>query len=222
MGSPFRWLLFGVLTLSAYLAIHYGWLDFLADENQVANYLKSHGKTGLLVITLAGAVFTGIGAPRQLLAFVFGFSMGAVNGTLLSSIAAALGAAGSFYTARLLLQTSLAQRFDHRMRQFDTLFREQTFVKILMVRLLPVGSNLLTNLVSGCSRIHFGPFLAGSFLGYVPQMLVFALAGAGIGSADHYEVLVSAVLFVAASLLGALLYKSHRARNLANSVSDTH
>ncbi|WP_372986277.1 TVP38/TMEM64 family protein [Marinobacter sp.] len=220
MPNQARWLFFAALALVSYLAIHYGWLDFLANENQVASYLHSHGITGFLVVTLAGAAFTGIGAPRQLLAFVLGFAMGGINGTILSSLATAIGAAGCFFTARWLLRESLTRRFGHRMRQFDHLFRDQTLMKVLMVRLLPVGSNLVTNLVAGCSGIRFAPFLVGSTLGYIPQMLVFALAGAGIGSADQYQLLLSVVLFILASLIGALLYHNHRARTLANSVSD--
>ena len=220
MFNGSRWLVFAVLALVGYLAIRNGWFDFIADRAQVASYLHSHGIEGLLAITLAGAIFTGIGAPRQLLAFVLGFALGGINGTLVSTLAATIGASGCFFTARWLLRTSLARRFDRRMRQFDELFQEQTLLKVLMVRLLPVGSNLVTNLVAGCSGIRFLPFLAGSVLGYLPQMLVFALAGAGIGTADEYQLILSVALFILASMIGALLYHNQRARTLANSVSD--
>ena len=220
MFNGSRWLAFAVLALVGYLAIRNGWLDFIADRTQVASYLHSHGIEGLLAITLAGAIFTGIGAPRQLLAFVLGFALGGINGTLVSTLAATIGASGCFFTARWLLRTSLARRFDRRMRQFDELFQEQTLLKVLMVRLLPVGSNLVTNLVAGCSGIRFLPFLAGSVLGYLPQMLVFALAGAGIGTADEYQLILSVALFILASMIGALLYHNQRARTLANSLSD--
>lgn len=220
MFNWFRWLIFTVLVVAAYLAIYNGWLDFMGDRAQVAGYLRSHGIAGLLMIILAGAIFTGIGAPRQLLAFVLGFALGGINGTLASTLAVDIGATGCFFIARWLLRVSLARRFDRRMRQFDELFREQTLLKVLMVRLLPVGSNLATNLVAGCSGIRFLPFLAGSTLGYLPQMLVFALAGAGIGTANEYQLVVSVVLFILASMIGALLYHNQRARTLANSVSD--
>ncbi|HCW89202.1 MAG TPA: hypothetical protein DHU56_03985, partial [Marinobacter sp.] len=144
-----RWLAFSTLALAGYLAIQSSWLDFLADENLVAGYLRSHGTTGFLVVTLAGATFTGLGAPRQLLAFVLGFALGGINGTLLSTLTAVLGAAGCFAIARWLLRDSLARRFSHRMHRFDELFKEQTMLKVLMVRALPVGSNLATNLVAG-------------------------------------------------------------------------
>ncbi|MDY6814976.1 MAG: VTT domain-containing protein [Pseudomonadota bacterium] len=215
-----RWLAFATLALAGYLAIQSGWPDFLADENQVAGYLRSHGVTGFLVVTLAGAAFTGVGAPRQLLAFVLGFALGGVNGALLSTLATAIGAAGCFFTARFLLRVSLARRFSHHMRQFDERFRKQTLLKVLMVRMLPVGSNLVTNLVAGCSGIRFLPFIVGSTIGYLPQMLVFAFSGAGIGSADKYQLMLSIVLFILASLIGALLYHNRRARTLADSVSD--
>ncbi|MDY6841619.1 MAG: VTT domain-containing protein [Pseudomonadota bacterium] len=207
-----RWLAFAALALAGYLAIQGGWLDFLADKNQVAGYLRSHGVTGFLAVTLAGATFTGVGAPRQLLAFVFGFALGGINGTLLATLTTVIGAAGCFVFARWLLRGSLARRFSHRMQRFDELFKEQTLLKVLMVRMLPVGSNLATNLVAGCSGIRFLPFIVGSAIGYLPQMLVFALAGAGIGSADKYQLMLSIVLFILASLIGAFLYHNRRAR----------
>lgn len=217
-----RWLLFVLLVLVGYLSIHSGWLDFMADRNQVAGYLESEGIGGLLTLILAGALFTGVGAPRQILAFVFGFSLGGIFGSLASTLAAAIGATGSFFAARWLIRQPLTKRFGRRMRQFDELFREQTLLKVLMVRLLPVGSNLATNLIAGCSGIRFLPFLAGSTLGFLPQMLAFALAGAGIGTADEGQLILSVALFIMASLIGALLYHNQRARTLATSVSDPH
>ena len=65
------------------------------------------------------------------------------------------------------------------------------------------------------------PFLFGSTLGYLPQMLVFALAGAGIGNANAYQLAVSIGFFILASLIGAFLYHNQRARTLADSVSDS-
>ncbi|WP_339806264.1 VTT domain-containing protein [uncultured Marinobacter sp.] len=220
MFNGFRWLAFTLLAIVGYLATRNGWLNFMADSALIANYLHNHGNEGIMAIFLAGALFTGIGAPRQILAFVLGFSLGGVNGTLVSTLATALGAAGCFFSARWLLRAPLTRRFGQPMRQFDELFRKQTFLKVFIVRLLPVGSNLATNLVAGCSGIRFLPFLAGSTLGYLPQMLVFALAGAGIGNADRSQLVLSVALFIIASVIGALLYHTQRTRNLASIVSE--
>ncbi len=221
MANRSRWLAFAALVVIGYLTIHNGWLDFISNQSEVANYLQGHGSAGLVVITLAGALFTGLGAPRQLLAFVLGFALGGLNGTLVSTLATALGATSCFLTARWLLRAPLSHAFGSQMQQFDRLFREQTLLKVLMVRLLPVGSNLLTNLVAGCSGIRFSPFLIGSALGYLPQMLVFALAGAGIGRADSHQLVLSIGFFILVSIIGAVLYHNQKARNLADSVSDS-
>lgn len=220
MPNLARGLIVVSLILAGYLALDSGWLGFLTDENRLASYVHSHGMPGIVFITLAGALFTGLGAPRQVLAFAMGFALGGINGTLLSSLATSVGATGCFFTARWLLRHPLSQRFSDQMRQFDRVFHERTLQKILMIRLLPVGSNLLTNVVAGCSSIRFVPFLTGSTIGYVPQTVIFALAGSGIGNADQYQLLLSMVLFVMASLTGASLYRKHRARALANSISE--
>lgn len=60
----------------------------------------------------------------------------------------------------------------------------------------------------------------GSGLGYLPQMLVFALAGAGIGNADHYQFALSVALFIVASLLGGYLLQQHRNRLLTTPLSE--
>ncbi|MBN7768742.1 VTT domain-containing protein [Marinobacter daepoensis] len=220
MATGVRWFVFLALVLTGYFAISDGWLSFVTDQARVAGFLNRHGPGGLVVITMLGALFTGFGAPRQALAFVLGFAAGSLQGTLVSTLATALGASACFFTARWLLRAPLLQRFEPRMQRFDQLFREGTFLKVLMIRLLPVGSNLLTNLLAGCSGIRFLPFLLASVLGYLPQMMIFALAGAGLGQASTDQLLLSALLFVLASAIGAMLYHNRRNQSLANSVSD--
>ncbi|MET4025629.1 TVP38/TMEM64 family protein [Marinobacter sp. MBR-99] len=220
MAKGIRWLSFVALVLVGYLAMHDGWFSFLTDQARVSDYLNSHGPEGLMIVTLAGALYTGIGAPRQLLALVLGFALGGLQGTIISTLATAVGAAGCFWVSRSLLRATLLRHFGKRLDRFDALFREQTWLKVLMVRLLPVGSNLATNLIAGCSGIRFVPFIGGSLLGYLPQTAIFALAGAGIGQTDATQIVVSIVLFALASAIGAFLYHSQRNQTLAEPVSD--
>ena len=88
--------------------------------------------------------------------------------------------------------------------------------KTLMIRLMPVGSNLLTNLFAGAANIDFKRFLLGSLLGYIPQTLVFVLVGSGIGLAQSEKLIISGLLFVIASAIGVHLYRSQR--NLSGGV----
>jgi uncharacterized membrane protein YdjX (TVP38/TMEM64 family) len=217
MSGGVRWLTFSSLVLAGYLAVHYGWFGLVTDQTRVAEFLGQHGSGGLLAVTLLGALYTGLGAPRQLLALALGFALGSLQGMVISTLATAIGTTGCFFIARWLFRAPLLNHFQSRLSRFDALFREQTLMKIVMIRLLPVGSNLATNLIASCSGIRFLPFIIGSVIGYLPQMAIFALAGAGIGQTDATQLLVSAALFAVASAIGAFLYHSQRNHSQARS-----
>lgn len=80
----------------------------------------------------------------------------------------------------------------------------------LLIRLLPVGNNLLTNLAAGISSIRPTAFFSGSYLGYLPQTLVFALVGSGVNISQPLKIGLAAALFVVSGLLGVYLYRHHR------------
>ncbi|ABL98325.1 TVP38/TMEM64 family protein [Shewanella amazonensis] len=196
------------------LAAREGWFDHLTDSNWVARFVQEGGVQALVVLLLAGSLFTAVGGPRQAIAFVCGFAMGGLYGALFSTLATLLGCLTSFYFARLTVRSSLSRRFGHRLQRFEALLAQKTWLKVLMIRLLPVGSNLLTNLLAGTTRVGVGGFLLGSALGYLPQMLIFSFAGAGIGLADHIQLGISVVLFILSSAIGAYLYRSHLKRQV--------
>jgi uncharacterized membrane protein YdjX (TVP38/TMEM64 family) len=79
-----------------------------------------------------------------------------------------------------------------------------------LIRLLPVGSNVLTNLVAGVSSVPLLPFLAGSLVGYLPQTVIFVLLGSGIHVQPVWRTVVSVALFVVSGLLGVVLYRRVR------------
>jgi uncharacterized membrane protein YdjX (TVP38/TMEM64 family) len=80
----------------------------------------------------------------------------------------------------------------------------------VLVRLLPVGNNLLTNLAAGISSIRPMHFLAGTLLGYLPQTLVFALVGSGAHIAPAQKLALAIGLFLVSGALGVYLYRHFR------------
>jgi len=80
----------------------------------------------------------------------------------------------------------------------------------VLIRLLPVGSNLLTNLAAGISSIRPAPFFSGTLLGYLPQTLVFALVGSGVHIAPTLKLSLAIGLFLISGALGAYLYRRFR------------
>jgi len=80
----------------------------------------------------------------------------------------------------------------------------------LLIRFLPFGSNLVTNLAAGVSRVPAFPFFAGSAIGYLPQTVVFALLGSGVAVDPELRFGLSAVLFAASGAVGVYLYRRFR------------
>ncbi|MCK5166290.1 MAG: VTT domain-containing protein, partial [Rhodospirillaceae bacterium] len=153
---------------------------------------------------------TAIGLPRQVIGFLGGYAFGLAVGTILALAGTVLGCVIAFYYARLLGRAPLQRRFSGRIRSLDNFLHDNTFSMTLLVRMLPVGSNVATNLAAGVSSVKSGPFIGGSAIGYLPQTLIFALAGSGVAVDPALRISLSIILFVLSGLLGVYLYRHFR------------
>lgn len=192
------------------LAIKHAGLDHLFEREWINAHVRGHGYEGLGIFLAAGSVITAVGLPRQVVAFFGGYVFGAIVGTVVSAVATLGGCMMAFYYARWFGRAVVRRMFPAKLSRFDDFVRGDPFTKTLLIRLLPVGSNLITNLVAGVSRIRTTPFFSGSFVGYLPQALIFALAGSGLTVASRWRLVASVVLFVLPSLLAVPLYRRMR------------
>jgi len=180
------------------------------NEAWIDARVRGHGVNGALLFLLMGALFTAIGLPRQIIAFLGGYAFSVGLGTLLGTLAALLGCILSFAYARFFGKGLLRARLGERAGRFDRFVRDHPFSMTMLISLLPVGSNLLTNLAAGISSIRPVHFFAGSFLGYLPQTLVFALVGSGVHIAPMLKLTLAIALFLASMALGVYLYRRRR------------
>ncbi|MBC9250722.1 SNARE associated Golgi protein [Pseudomonas alcaligenes] len=197
------------LALIGYL-FHSSDLGNAINEAWIDAHIRDHGATGALLFLAMGMLFTACGMPRQIIAFLAGYAFGLLPGTLLGTFAALLGCLLTFLYARLFGRSLLRNRLGKRASRFDRFVHHHPFSMTLLIRMLPVGSNLLTNLAAGISSARMAPFLAASFLGFLPQSLVFALVGSGIAVAPVLRIGLAALLFLLSGMLGAWLYHRHR------------
>lgn len=185
-------------------------LDSFMDESWVDREIRGQGLTGEAVFILVGAAFTAVGVPRQVVGFLGGYAFGVALGTGLALAASVLGCILAFFTARLLGREWVRRHFGGRIRRIDDFLHDNPFSMTLLVRLLPVGSNLLTTLAAAVSGVRALPFFAGSALGYLPQTAIFALLGSGIRLDPELRIGASAALFVASGMLGVYLFRRFR------------
>ncbi|GGJ11205.1 TVP38/TMEM64 family protein [Neoroseomonas lacus] len=196
----------GLLLREVGLAPGTSWVD---------RWVLGQGLLGDLVFVAIGAAATAAGAPRQGVAFLGGYALGVVQGTVLSLAAQVVGCALSYLWARAVgrgwAERRLAGRFGHRLRPLRDVLAGSPFNATLALRLLPVGNNLALNLLAGMAGVSLLPFLAGSAIGYLPQTVVFALLGKGIRVDGAWQLGLGVGLFVVSAVIGLLLLRQHQA-----------
>ena len=183
--------------------------DFL-DTAWIDSEVRGKGLAGSILFVAAGAVFTGVGLPRQVLSFLGGYAFGFMAGTALALLSTVAGCVGAFYYARFLGRQPVLAKFPRRIGKIDDFLSDNPLSMTLLIRLLPVGSNLVVNLGAGVSGIGAASFLAASVIGYLPQTMVFTLLGSGINVEPSFRISLSVVLFVVSAVLGVALYRKYR------------
>ncbi|MDK9720048.1 MAG: VTT domain-containing protein [Rhodospirillales bacterium] len=180
------------------------------SEHWVDSAVKGQGLKGEMVYLLAGLILVGAGFPRQAVCFMGGYAFGFLEGMGWAMLASMLGCFGCFYYTRYLGRSLVQRLFGGRLKKIDAFLAGNPFSMALLIRLLPLGSNLLTNVAAGVSSIKPLPFFGGTALGYIPQTLVFVLLGSGIQVDSGLRTGLSLALFVVSAAMGVYLYRHFR------------
>ena len=186
--------------------------DEWSQAQRFGERLQSASALELLLFIGIGIAATSVGLPRQLFAFISGFAFGVVPGVLLSLFMAIIGCAIAFSFSRRFLRQWLLRRHSGLVGGLDKLTKHDAFWKVVMLRFQPLGTNLLTNLAAGVSGIPARLFLSASLVGYVPQMVVFALIGSGVRLGSSSQLAVSFALLLISVILGLWLLARSSAR----------
>nr|WP_321444654.1 VTT domain-containing protein [uncultured Cohaesibacter sp.] len=201
----------GLIMIGSLVAIGYGMkavgIADMFDEHWVDAQVKDKGMTGYLLFVAMGGLLAAVGFPRQAISFMGGYAFGFLGGTLLAVLATSCGCILSFTYARLLGRGLVQRNFGKRVARFEQILTGSPFVTTLLIRFLPVGSNLVTNLIAGVTHVRAMPFVLGSAIGYIPQTAIFALMGSGVQVDRTSQIGVGVVLFVISGALGAYLYR---------------
>ena len=198
-------------------------LDWVSEDwrARIDRDVRGQGIAGELLFVAVGGLACGLAVPRHFVSFFGGYAFGVGLGTLLAIVATELGCALTFFYARLVGRPLVSKRFGARVQRIDDFLAANPLSMTLLIRLLPVGNNFATSLAAGVSRVPAQPFLLGSLLGYVPQTLVFALAGSGVETGAGVRLALAVLLFVVAAAIGIWLYRRYRhGRTLGGEVDE--
>lgn len=180
------------------------------DTAWIDSEIKGGGLRGELLFVAAAAILTALGLPRQVIAFWGGYAFDVYIGTGLAALGTACGCALTVFHARLIGRAFVRRRFPGRIKRIDDFLSENAFSMTLLIRLLPVGNNLATNLGAGVSGVSAPIFIAASALGYLPQTMIFALVGSGVNLNPIFRIGLGSALLVVSGTIGVRLHRKYR------------
>jgi uncharacterized membrane protein YdjX (TVP38/TMEM64 family) len=108
----------------------------------------------------------------------------------------------------LLGRSIVEKKMTNRMRQLEEILIKNDFIASILVRMLPVSNNSITNLLAGVTGIHPLRYFSGSAIGYIPLTFVFVLVGNGVQLDMAVQVWSSVGLFAVVVLpIGYLIQR---------------
>ena len=202
----FKPLLLTCLLALGFASLHFQWWGSFTELDLLNRLFERHWAIAWPVFAITGIVYTALGGPRQMLAFSCGYLMGGLPGALLSTVLTGIGALLVIYCVRNIGMEWMRKRHGERVDFIRRLLAEDTWLWICMVRLMPVGSNLATNIAVALAMLSTPAVFWGSLLGYLPQMLLFSFAGAGLALQDEQQLWISLLMLVLSTVLVLYLY----------------
>lgn len=209
-----RVLVSGLALLATLVAI--GWViesgafGDLLSKDWIDSEVRGKGIGGEVLFLCVAGLATAVALPRHVVSFLGGYAFGVVLGTLLALAGTVIGCVLTFFYARVIGRPLVSARLGARVQRIEDFLAAHPFWMTVLIRLLPVGNNFATNLAAGVSRVLAVPFFLGSLLGYVPQTLVFALAGSGVEVGGVWRIGIAVALFLVSGAIGAWLYRKYR------------
>lgn len=215
-------LLLSCLLALGFVSLHFQWWGTFTEMDLLDRLFERHWAIAWPVFVITGVVYTALGGPRQLLAFSCGYLMGGLAGALLSTALTGFGALLAIYWVRNIGMERMLSRHGERVAFISRLLAEETWLWVCTVRLMPVGSNLATNIAVALARLSIPAVFWGSLLGYLPQMLLFSFAGAGLALQDEQQLWISLLMLVLSTALVLYLYHHGFKQRLHEIRGQTH
>lgn len=168
--------------------------QFLAAYRQAHELQMAAGFAGIYI------AFTALSLPAAALLTVAGGALfGLLEGTLLVSFAASIGATLAFLASRFVFRDAVQRHFADRVAAVDREIRREGAFYLLTLRLVPVVPYFIVNLLMGLTSLRLVTFYWVSQVGMLASTVVFVNAGTQLAELDS----ISGVL--SAKLIGSLL-----------------
>jgi uncharacterized membrane protein YdjX (TVP38/TMEM64 family) len=173
--------LLAILAAVALLLPLQSWLEGLL-EPWLKAFLAWIGRLGPwapVVLVVFDAAICLVLLPSSAVTLVAGFLWGTAVACVVASLGATLGGAAAFLLSRFLLRGWIEYRLAGHpaMIAIDRAIGSQGFRIVLLVRLCSLLPYDLMSYALGLTRVSFGRYLLGTWLGRLPEIVLWAYIG---------------------------------------------
>jgi uncharacterized membrane protein YdjX (TVP38/TMEM64 family) len=195
------------LLLCAWHYLHpYLSLDFLQQsQRQIAQAYGAHPWIARLFFLALVTLSSAMAIPGTVLfCLAAGATFGIAWGIVLVSVATAIGATASFWTARIFWRTPIQRRFAHRLHAINQGVKSRGGWYLLSLRLTPVIPFALINLLLGLTHMRALKFYLVTQIGMLLPIAVYVNAGRQLAQLQRLSDVLNPVVLTSFVLLGLM------------------
>ncbi|MFL2916379.1 MAG: TVP38/TMEM64 family protein [Nitrospinia bacterium] len=194
---------FGVIIFYFFEIDNFLSFEWLKDNQRLLEIFYQSNPLTVMVCFVSLFLFIGLFLlPGATLLSVFsGAVFGLPLGPLLVSVGSTLGALLAFYVARYILKNWVEERFGERLHPIQEGLCKNDIHYMLFLRLVPIAPFFLVNIAMGASQISWKVFMAGTLLGKLPAIWIYANAGSNLANLRSLADINSPRIIVALTLL---------------------
>lgn len=180
----------GLVGFSSFNRIHF-------NVNDLKEYLLSFGSWSIVALLLIFSVKPLlVVTPIAVLAIAAGLLYGPVYGTVYTMIGAFLSATSGFYIAKYLSNTFIGKRMGKKSAKIEGDIEKHGFSVMLFLRLSMIFPYDPLSYAAGLSSMKYKPFLAGTLIGVIPEMIAYNFIGTSMEDFFSWKTLVAGVILL--------------------------
>ena len=164
---------------------------------------KDHHILTMISLFCAYVLMSTVSLPGTLLlSLLSGFLYGFVQGVFLHACAITLGSTISFLICRSWLRDFFRKKYAYRLKDILSDLNQYGVYYLFAMRMTLIVPLFLPNTVMGLTSMKMKHFVIISFLGFLPEIMIYANAGKHVLRAEEIQHLFSLEILVSFLLIG--------------------
>jgi uncharacterized membrane protein YdjX (TVP38/TMEM64 family) len=173
--------------------------------NEFQNFFTQNTILGILIFT--GLCVIILNSPISItpsLYILSGYLYGAIYGTILSTIAFTIASYIGFEIIRKIFRSKFQKKYQDKIKLINKETQNHGFHYFFSLRTIVIVPHYIITILAGLSKINKKTFLSASFLGFIPEAIVYNFAGSTLTNLTNINQIFTKEIIIALSLIVAL------------------